>query len=262
MEQRYKLASSKHNINNNNNNPPAATHRTWHTSPHGQNPSASLIHHREGTITCFCKVFSFRNVDQQCLWQLASHPLPEGLRPESCVSPSWHNEETAGVMSGLWHSATDVRVRALNGLTAGFTVEEHRCLSPMITAAPNKNDICLTVKLDTNLSESESPFASNKHRQTVWHTFPLNALRKRSHPLAHGNGPLLLATEDVALFIPADDWKENWIPFDVINVSITAFAHKMSVEIIVRRQGSEEKIHRDRILASFDWSWNINVLYQ
>lgn len=40
----------------------------------------------------------------------------------------------------------------------------------------------------------------------------------------------------------------------MINVSITAFAHKMSVEIIEQRQDSEEKIHRHRILASFDWS--------
>lgn len=47
-----------------------------------------------------------------------------------------------------------MRVRVLNGLTAGFTAEEHRCLSPMITAAANKNDICLTIKLDANLSES------------------------------------------------------------------------------------------------------------
>ena len=40
----------------------------------------------------------------------------------------------------------------------------------------------------------------------------------------------------------------------MINVSITAFAHKMSVEIIVGRQGSEGKIHRDGIFASLDWS--------
>lgn len=40
----------------------------------------------------------------------------------------------------------------------------------------------------------------------------------------------------------------------MINVSITAFAHKMSVEIIERRQSSEDKMHREGILASFDWS--------
>lgn len=157
-----------------------------------------------------------------------------------------------------------MRVRVLNGLTAGFTVTKHRCLSPMITAAPNENHICLTIKLDTNLSESGLHLrrTSTASGKTVWHSFPLNAQRRRSRPLARGNSPSLLAAEDVALFILVDDWKENWIPFDVINVSITAFAHKMLVEIIVGRQGSQEKIHRDDISASVDWSWNINILYR
>lgn len=100
-----------------------------------------------------------------------------------------------------------MRVRVLNGLTAGHAVGDHWRLSPMITADPNKNDICLTIKLDANLSESclylpRTNAGFGKQFDTL---SPLNKERRRSHPLAHGNGLSLLATEDVALFIPVDD---------------------------------------------------------
>lgn len=49
---------------------------------------------------------------------------------------------------------TDRRVTVLHALSAGFTVEEQRRVSPTVTAAPKQNDICLTVKLGANLSES------------------------------------------------------------------------------------------------------------
>lgn len=88
----------------------------------------------------------------------------------------------------------------------------------MIPAVPEQNDICLTVKLDPHLWELAT--GGQTH-------FPPEGTEEAEPAL--GNGALLWATEDAGLFIPPHDWKENWMPFDVINLSITAFAHKMSV---------------------------------
>lgn len=52
-----------------------------------------------------------------------------------------------------------------------------------------------------------------------------------THPLACGNGLSLLDSMEKAIHTVM--WlKRKLNPFDVINVSITAFAHKISMEII------------------------------
>lgn len=66
-------------------------------------------------------------------------------------------------------------------------MEEQRCVSPTVAAVPKQNDICLTVKLDANLSESLEQTLAD----TLTH-FPLECVEKASRPLAHGNGPLIV----------------------------------------------------------------------
>lgn len=101
-------------------------------------------------------VFSFPHVQQQWQWQSASQ---SPWRKCIDLSPSchflntkkWQQVSCLGMMICCWH-----RFSVLNGLTAGIiSIEEHQCPSPMITIAPrNTNDICLTIKLNANLSES------------------------------------------------------------------------------------------------------------
>lgn len=96
-------------------------------------------------------------------------PAPCGLGLGSSVSPCSHDEEVrTSRLEPL--STTDGRVTVLH---AGFTVEKQRRVIPTVTAVPKQNDICLTVKLDANLSESLEQTLAN----TLTH-FPLECVEK------------------------------------------------------------------------------------
>lgn len=127
------------------------------------------------------------------------------------------------VNDALLHANQWLTVSALNAITGGVGVDESRC-----------------ARAKWHLSDSE--IGSWPVRTGGWRSDTLSPGSTEEAEPSVGNGALLLATEDAALFIPPHDWKENWMPFDVINLSITAFAHKMSVQIIEQKQDSGENM--------------------